>query len=262
VVFNPITGNAYISDFGGNTVRKISSSTNQILSTIDLTFNNSRGLIHNPLRLAINYNGLYLYSVNSYTSSVDIISISNETLIKNIAVGSEPNNIVLLNSISITPTPTKTSTRTPTPTATPTTTNTPTLTQTPTPTSSPVPPYITTQPTDQTAEEAPNGDGVATFSVIAEPNGISYQWQVSVDNGINWSNIDGANSSFIILGNVTLSENNYNYRVLVNNTFGSVLSNAAKLTVIGSDLLITQQPTDQTVDSNGMVTFTIQITNS
>jgi len=258
VAFNPITGNAYISDFSGNTIRKISSSTDQVLSTIDLTFNNSRGSIHNPLRLAINYNGLYLYSVNSYTSSVDIISVSSETLIKNIVVGSEPNNIVLLNSISITPTPTKTSTRTPT--ATPT--RTPTATPTITPTASPIPPYITSQPTNQIAEEAPNGTGIASFSVEAGPSYANYQWQVSSNDGSTWTNISGATAQFIILNGLTTTENNYKYRVLVSNAFGSLYSSLATLTVIGSDLLITQQPTDQTVGSDGTVTFNIQITNS
>jgi len=256
IVFNPITGNAYISNFSGNTIKKISSSTDQVLSTIDLTFNNSRGPIHNPLRLAINYNGLYLYSVNSYTCSVDIISISNETLIKNIPVGSQPNNIVLLNSVSITPTPTKTSTRTPTATPTATLTATPTVT----PTASPIPPFITEQPTNQMAEEAPNGTGLASFSVAGGPSYANYQWQLSTDNGSVWSNINGQINNFILLNNLTTSQNNYKYRVILTNAFGSVTSNAVTLSVLGSDLAISQQPSDQFINSSGSATFTIQVT--
>jgi hypothetical protein len=173
-------------------------------------------------------------------------------------VGSEPNNIVLLNSISITPTPTKTSTRTPT--ATPT--RTPTATPTITPTASPIPPYITSQPTNQIAEEAPNGTGIASFSVEAGPSYANYQWQISSNGGSTWTNISGATAQFIILNGLTTTENNYKYRVLVSNAFGSLYSSLATLTVIGSDLLITQQPTDQTVGSDGTVTFNIQITNS
>jgi DNA-binding beta-propeller fold protein YncE len=256
VAFNPITGNAYVSDFSGNTIRKISSSTDQILSTVDLTFSNSRGSIHNPLRLAINYNGLYLYSINSYTSSVDIISIANETLVKNIPVGSQPNNIVLINNISITPTPTKTSTRTPTATPTATLTATPTVT----PTASPIPPYITEQPTNQMAEEAPNGTGLATFSVVGGPSYVNYQWQLSINNGSPWTNINDQINNFILLDSLTTAQNNYQYRVLLSNAVGSVTSSSATLSVLGSDLAVSQQPIDQSIDSSGFATFTIQVT--
>ena len=83
------------------------------------------------------------------------------------------------------------------------------------------PPTITAQPTNQAVLVG----GTAPFSVSASGTGpLSYQW------AFNGSNIDGATSATLTLGNVQLT-NAGNYSVVVTNTSGSILSSNALLTV-------------------------------
>jgi glucose/arabinose dehydrogenase len=83
-------------------------------------------------------------------------------------------------------------------------------------------PAITTQPASQSILE---GQPV-TFSVGASgQNPLSYQWQ---RNGVD---INGATSSRYTISSVTTADNGAQFRVVVSNSFGSVTSDAAILTV-------------------------------
>jgi hypothetical protein len=83
------------------------------------------------------------------------------------------------------------------------------------------PPAIITQPTNQTVTVG----GTASFSVTASGTPpLYYQWS------FNTTNIVGATNTTLMLTNVQLSPAG-NYAVLVTNTYGSVLSSNAVLTV-------------------------------
>src|SRR5262249_28284223 len=84
-------------------------------------------------------------------------------------------------------------------------------------------PRITTQPSNQTAAQGQN----ATFSVVANGPALTYQWQHLV--GSNWVNV-GSNAATLALNNVTTA-NAGGYRVIVSNSFGTVTSNTATLTI-------------------------------
>ncbi|HMX38439.1 MAG TPA: T9SS type A sorting domain-containing protein, partial [Ferruginibacter sp.] len=77
---------------------------------------------------------------------------------------------------------------------------------------------ITTQPLLQTICT----DKVATFTVAATGSGpLSYQWQVSTDNGNTWSNVAnggvyaGATTATLTVTAPPVSMNNYTYRCMV-----------------------------------------------
>src|SRR5262249_15133290 len=57
----------------------------------------------------------------------------------------------------------------------------------------------------------------ATFSVVATTavGTVSYQWQVSVDGGITWTNAPGAATSANYSFTATLAMTGYRYRVIV-----------------------------------------------
>jgi DNA-binding beta-propeller fold protein YncE len=242
------------------------SSQSGIVNIIDTTTNSIKNTISLPstltTKIAITDNGSYFYVVDSDSSCVYSYYVSGGVLANTITVGSEPGSIILLNSINVTPTPTRSST--PTPTVTPTATITPTLTTTPTltPTQSPVPPYIITQPTNQSSTQKLVGNGLATFEVIAGPSYNAYQWQLSTDNGSTWNNISNSNSSYLTLIDLTTRENANQYRVLISNSFGSLTSNSAILSVDGPTISFSQQPQDQIVDASDSVTFTLSVTES
>ena len=117
---------------------------------------------------------------------------------------------------------------------------------------------IATQPSNQTAA----ADGTASFSVTASANlggTVSYQWQKSTTSGGNsFSDISGATGSTLNLSNLKLSDQNYNYRVVVSGSGGasSVTSSSAALSIPAPVISITSQPTDQ-ITSTGIAIFSV-----
>ena len=93
---------------------------------------------------------------------------------------------------------------------------------------------IGTQPADATV--AANGSNTATFTVATTVTGAgtaSYQWQLSTDGGVDFSNITDATSASYETAAVVAGDSGNQYRVKVNTSAGAVevLSNAATLTV-------------------------------
>src|SRR5207245_746459 len=92
----------------------------------------------------------------------------------------------------------------------------------------------------------------------------TFQWQVSSDNGSNWNNLANAGAYVgVNLATLTVSTttglNGYQYRCLVNNSAGTVTSNAATLTVNPANVApsITSQPANQTVTAGQDAAFTV-----
>jgi hypothetical protein len=105
------------------------------------------------------------------------------------------------------------------------------------------PPTIDVQPLSQTAYVGKS----VTFSVAASgTNPLSYQWQFyNVDH---WENISGGINSSYTIPSVTTA-NAGNYRVLINNQCGGVISATASLTVLTSLTISTSD--------SGSVTFSV-----
>jgi hypothetical protein len=109
---------------------------------------------------------------------------------------------------------------------------------------------ITTQPTDQTV----TAGQTATFSVVATGTApLSYQWQKS------GTNVAGATSSSYTTAATTSADNGAQFQVVVSNGVGSVMSNAATLTVNPMPVAptITTQPTNQTATAGQTATFSV-----
>lgn len=79
---------------------------------------------------------------------------------------------------------------------------------------------------------------------------ITYQWQVSADDGMTFTNIsDAPNSPNLVLSNIADTQDLYQYRVVASSGGLSIVSNAAKLFVY-PDINITSQPINQTTTDN------------
>ncbi|MEI6348300.1 MAG: T9SS type A sorting domain-containing protein [Bacteroidota bacterium] len=92
---------------------------------------------------------------------------------------------------------------------------------------------IGTQPTDQST--CSNSASVA-FSVSATGSGLTYQWQVSTNGGVDWASASGSSTSdTYTITSPSVSLNQYKYRVIVSGTSpcSSVTSDPVTLTVIG-----------------------------
>lgn len=105
-----------------------------------------------------------------------------------------------------------------------------------------VKPMILTQPKAATVA---SGKSV-TFKVVAGGTGKTYQWQYSKNNGASWTNWSGKTSASL---NVTASATNNGclYRCVVKNSYGSVTSAKARLTVSGVKPMILTQPSSTTI---------------
>jgi YVTN family beta-propeller protein len=111
------------------------------------------------------------------------------------------------------------------------------------------PPKITEQP--QSLAVVPGAP--ATFTVVAEGIGISYQWKLGTTNV-------GTNSpSFTIP--VTVSGDSGNYSVVVSNVHGSRTSSVVTLNVVPSPV-ITKQPVGRTANEGTNVSFSVTATGN
>ena len=117
-------------------------------------------------------------------------------------------------------------------------------------------PSIITHPQSQTVNE---GDTVQFTAVAAGTGPLSYQWEVY--DGASWTSI-GTNDSTLELTNVPPAITGYLYRVSVSNAQGTVVSNEAELTVIGTAIVITQQPVSLTVDDGETALFEVAVTGA
>ena len=120
-------------------------------------------------------------------------------------------------------------------------------------------PTVTTQPANSAVCENTN----TSFTVVAGGSGVTYQWQLSTDGGVNFNNINGATSATLNLTAVTFSMNNYRYRCVLTTAGCSVPanSNAAILTV-NRITAITSQPADATKCSGSSNTFCVTATGT
>ena len=118
---------------------------------------------------------------------------------------------------------------------------------------------IVKQPTDVSVA---NGDS-AIFTVVAEGNNLSYQWQVSSSNGANWGDtaLDGNKTATLTVSPVGTVLNGRLYRCVVTDSTGNtVTSDAAKLTVdeAAGTIVINAQPTDVDSAVGNAVSFIVE----
>ena len=80
----------------------------------------------------------------------------------------------------------------------------------------------------------------ASFSISAEGTNVQYQWQVSTDNGVSYTNISGATSNTLLLSAITTSMNNNKYRVIVSANPCGNISSSATLNISASPIVTIQ----------------------
>lgn len=109
----------------------------------------------------------------------------------------------------------------------------------------------------------------ASFTVVASGTGTTYQWQVSTDNGANYSNVANAapysnvTTATLNITGVTAAMNGYRYRCTLGGTCtpAGVNSSAAILTV-NTAANVTAQPVATATCTGNNATFSITATGS
>ncbi|HEV7779844.1 MAG TPA: T9SS type A sorting domain-containing protein, partial [Chitinophagaceae bacterium] len=122
-------------------------------------------------------------------------------------------------------------------------------------------PAITAQPVALAAPVCPGFN--VTYTVGATGTGLSYQWQVSTDNGVTYSNIinnppyTGATTASLLITNVTTAMNGYRYRVIVSGTCPPAVTSNPVTLVVSTPPTITTQPVNRIVCVNQTTTFSV-----
>lgn len=119
------------------------------------------------------------------------------------------------------------------------------------------PPTYNLQPVSTTATFGT----ATTFPVTVNSElSVTYQWQVSTNAGLSWSNLSnagvytGVTTATLAISNVT-TVNGFQYRVTATNSQGATTSQAATLTV--TDPAITAQPANATVTAPADQNFAV-----
>ena len=99
--------------------------------------------------------------------------------------------------------------------------------------------------------------GTATFTVAATGSTLSYQWQVSTDAGIIYSNIVGANSATLTLNTLTTGMNNNRYRVIASNACPSTITSTGGILSISDAATVTSHPQNTSTCAGGTASFTV-----
>jgi hypothetical protein len=121
-----------------------------------------------------------------------------------------------------------------------------------------LPAEIVNQPSGFTACVGTN----ANFSVVANGNPNTYQWQLSTDAGVNFTDISGATGNAYTLSNASAAQSGNKYRVVISScSTNPVISNAATLTVSNLATIATQ-PTNVNACTGGNATITVLATGS
>jgi uncharacterized protein (TIGR02145 family) len=115
------------------------------------------------------------------------------------------------------------------------------------------PPVITAQANNQIVLNGAD----ASYAITATGTGITYQWQVSTDNGATWNNIEGATNSYYILAAASSADNGKQFQCVVSGTAPCAAATSNVVTLSVGSVSITAQPTNQTVCSNAGATFAV-----
>ena len=100
-------------------------------------------------------------------------------------------------------------------------------------------PVITSQPVDVTGVTGKT----ATFTVLADGNDITYQWQINKDGAWKNTSLDGNKTSTLSVG-VTESRNGMTFRCVVKNLYGATTVSDEATLYVANPAEIKTQPSD------------------
>jgi subtilisin-like proprotein convertase family protein len=126
-------------------------------------------------------------------------------------------------------------------------------------------PAITVQPQALSAPVCPGFN--VNYSVTATGTGLTYQWQISTDNGTTWTNLvnngtqyAGVTTSTLTLLNVQTTQNGHRFRVIVSGVCPPPVTSSSVTLVVATPPTITTQPANLTVCAGVNATFTVVAT--
>ena len=117
---------------------------------------------------------------------------------------------------------------------------------------------ITGQPHDTTVCAGNN----VSFSATANNTGLVYQWQQSTNNGVSWTNINGANAAVYSVSNPTTAMNGTVYRLMASGQCGSAAASESAVLTVNTPPTVTAQPADRSVCAGYDAMFSVTASGS
>jgi hypothetical protein len=114
-------------------------------------------------------------------------------------------------------------------------------------------PTVTSNPTSQTIN---SGQSVTFAAAASGSPAPGVQWQVSIDNGLTFTDVPGANSTELSLAATGLM-NGDEFRAVFSNGLGRATTAISTLTVKNFAPIIITQPTSASVKAGTRVSFTV-----
>ncbi|HEY0058509.1 MAG TPA: PKD domain-containing protein [Flavisolibacter sp.] len=112
---------------------------------------------------------------------------------------------------------------------------------------------LSSQPQSVTVCEGGNAD----FAVAATTSALSYQWQVSTNNGASFTNITGATQAVYPVNNARAANNGAVYRVAVSGQCGATVMSESAVLTVNTPPSISLEPLDRSVCAGYDVTFSV-----
>jgi hypothetical protein len=104
--------------------------------------------------------------------------------------------------------------------------------------------------------------------VGATGTSLTYQWQLSTDNGVTWNNIvnggvySGTATATLNITNPTLAMNTNRYRVTINSTCSAAVNSAGGILTVYTPVSVTTSPVNAIICATGTTSFTVAAAGS
>jgi Secretion system C-terminal sorting domain len=107
-----------------------------------------------------------------------------------------------------------------------------------------------------------------SFTIAATGTAIGYQWQVSTNGGISFSDLSnggnyaGVTTTTLAISNVTIAMNTYQYRCVVTGTCSPAATSSVAVLGVYIPVAVGLQPVNTTICSTGTTSFTVTATGT
>ncbi|GAB2835466.1 T9SS type A sorting domain-containing protein [Ferruginibacter profundus] len=121
-------------------------------------------------------------------------------------------------------------------------------------------PAITTQPVAGTTICAGQN---TSYGVVANGTALTYQWQLSTDNGTTWNAVtnggvySGATTATLSITAATVTMNTYRYRCVISGTCTPAVNSTASILTVYTPISITTPPAAATICATGTTSFSV-----
>ncbi len=119
-----------------------------------------------------------------------------------------------------------------------------------------VPPTLTGSPTSQTI----CAGGSTSFTGSGTGSGLTYQWQVSTDNGVTFNSVtnggvySNATTATLNITGATFSMNGYQYKLVISGTCPPPVTTTAATLTVNANAAVVTNPSPQTICATGNAT--------